>query len=148
MITGRCLVVLHPPAAACWLRPYPVSVCLHHRGTSLFSRLQPNNLFSVFYPKSAGHDPGSSPGQTWARLLAAKRTAASAGSSQQAADGRGKGAKPLGSQLPLQRLLGRPRGSGARSCSNELVPKPAFQYRGLPRGVSTPTVFRRRKWCF
>lgn len=143
------MVILHPPGAACWLCSHPVSVCLHRRGTSLFPKLRADNIFSVFYPKSAVRELGNSPSQTWARLPApslpsVRQPALARLNKLPMEPGRGKGAKPLVSRLPLQPLLGRPRGSRARSCSEELVPKPAF-----PNcGVSAPAVFRRKKWCF
>lgn len=70
VITGLCLVILHPAGSPYWQRPRPVSVCLRRRGTSLFPKLQADNLFAVFYPKSAVRDSGNSPSQTWARLPA------------------------------------------------------------------------------
>lgn len=142
MITGLCLVILHPLGAAYLL-------CQHCHGTSLFLKLQEDNIFCVFYPKSAVCDPGNSPSQTWAwfpapSLPSARQPAPARLNKLPMELGRGKGAKPLGSRLPLQRLPGRPRGSGARSCIKELVPKPTFPN----RGVSAPAVFRQRKWCF
>lgn len=128
------MVVLHPPGAACWLCPRPVWVCLHRRGTSSFPKLQADKIFSVFCPKSTVCDPGNSPSPTSARLLAATRAAASTGSSQQAEKREGSKA----TWLPLQRLLGRPRGSRAHSCVKELIPKPAFQNCGLPSGCKRP----------
>lgn len=149
MITGPCLVILHLPGTAYRLCLHPVLVCLHHHGTSLFPKLQADDVFSVFYPKSDVCDPGNMPSQTWAELpapsLASVQQPAPARLNKLPVElGRGKGVKPLGSQLPLQRLLGHPWGSGAHSCIKELVPKPAFPN----RDVSAPAMFLRRKRCF
>lgn len=141
---GLCMVILHPPGAACWLCLHPVSVCLHCRGTSLLPKLQADNIFSVFCPKSAVRDLGNLPSPNLGKAphsLAAKRLVST--SCRWSREG-GREQSRLAPSSRLPALLGRPRGSGARSCIKELVPKPAFPN----RSVSAPAVFHRRKWCF
>lgn len=140
---GSRTVPCYPSSSRCCILAVPT----HSVPASLRFLLVPQ-ITSVFYPKSAVHDPGNSPSQTRARL-----PAPSLPSVQQPAPARlnkllmeperGKGAKPLGSWLPAPGS----RSSGCWDTRRE-HPKPRSSESRAARRCKHPSVFRRRKWCF